>query len=155
MGGDLLYYYLSYCKLLQGLPRWLSGKESACNAGAEDSIPSQEDPLQEVTTTHPSILARITQGPKESGATVHGVAKNRTRLSDWAQTSPKSKHKREQELHKNVKQIRIPSKMLTALIKSFLILGTFWWLRVHLPMQGMQVWSLIGELRSHMLQSKN
>ena len=57
-------------------------KNLPTNAGAADSIPSQEDPLQEVTATHPSILARITQGPKESGAAVHGVAKNRTRLSD-------------------------------------------------------------------------
>ena len=27
-----------------------------------------------------------------------------------------------------------------------------WWLHVHLPMQGMQVWSVVTELRFHMLQ---
>ena len=26
-------------------PRWLSGKESACNAGDPNSIPNREDPL--------------------------------------------------------------------------------------------------------------
>ena len=34
-------------------------------------------------------------------------------------------------------------------------LGTFLvvqWLRIHFPMQGMRVQSLVGELRSHMLQ---
>ena len=43
-----------------GLPWWLSGKESACNAGfAGDSgsIPGQKDPLEEGTATHSSILA--------------------------------------------------------------------------------------------------
>ena len=43
-----------------GLPPWLSGKESACNAGIEGdvgSILSQEDPLEEGRATHSSILA--------------------------------------------------------------------------------------------------
>ena len=34
---------LSIC---MGLPQWLSGKESACNAGDPGSIPGQEDPLE-------------------------------------------------------------------------------------------------------------
>ena len=34
---------LSIC---MGLPQWLSGKESACNAGDLGSIPGQEDPLE-------------------------------------------------------------------------------------------------------------
>ena len=131
-------------------------KNLPANAGAADSIPGSgrssaggnSNPLQYSGQDNPR-----TRGVWQ--ATVHRVAKNQTRLSDCAQNSPKSKHKRKQELHKNVKQIRIPSKMLTALIKSFLILGTSWWLRVHLPMQGMQVRSLIGEPRSHMLQSNN
>ena len=40
------------------LPRWLSGKESACNAGDEGLIPgSQEDSLEKEMATHSSILA--------------------------------------------------------------------------------------------------
>ena len=45
--------------------------------------PGQEDPLQEGMATHSSVLAwRI---PKDRGAwqaTVHGVTKSQTRLSD-------------------------------------------------------------------------
>ena len=45
---------------LKGLPRWLNGKESACNAGdAGDVVRSLgwEDPLEKEMLTHPSILA--------------------------------------------------------------------------------------------------
>ena len=42
-------------------PRWLSNRESVCNAGDTGLIFGQEDPLEEGTTTHSSILAyRIT-----------------------------------------------------------------------------------------------
>ena len=65
-----------------GLPRWLSGKESACSAGDLGSIPGSGrcpgdgngNPLQY------SCL----ENPMDRGAwqaTVHGVAKSRTRLS--------------------------------------------------------------------------
>jgi len=41
-------------------PQWLSGKETACNAGVQEvwvlSL-GQEDPLEEGTTAHSSILA--------------------------------------------------------------------------------------------------
>ena len=43
-----------------GLPQWLSGKESACNAGATGDArltPGFEDPLEEGMATHSSILA--------------------------------------------------------------------------------------------------
>ena len=75
----LFYYYLCICCL----PRWFSGKESACQAG--DWVQSLSpwspgegngDPLQH------SCLGN----PMDSGAhwaTVHGVAKSQTRLSDW------------------------------------------------------------------------
>ena len=46
-------------------------------------------------------------------------------------------------------------KKLTLDFIKFKSLGTFLalrWLRIHLPMQGMQVWSLVEELRSHTLQ---
>ena len=40
-----------------GLPKWLSGKEPACQAGDAGSIPDQEDPLEKEKATHSSILA--------------------------------------------------------------------------------------------------
>ena len=40
-----------------GLSQWLSGKESAYNAGDVGSIAGLEDPLEEVMATHYSILA--------------------------------------------------------------------------------------------------
>ena len=44
-----------------GLPQWLRGKESACNAGDEGDIPrqslGQEDSLEEEMATRSSILA--------------------------------------------------------------------------------------------------
>ena len=60
-----------------GLPWWLSGKESACNAGDL----GQEDPLEEGMATHSSILAwRIPKDREAWWATVHGVIKSWTRL---------------------------------------------------------------------------
>ena len=44
-----------------GLPKWLSGKESTCNArdvGTRVQSLSQEDPLEEGMATHSGILAR-------------------------------------------------------------------------------------------------
>ena len=40
-----------------GLPRWLSGKELPANAGDAGSIPGWEDPREEETATHSSVLA--------------------------------------------------------------------------------------------------
>ena len=51
-----------------GLPWWLSGKESACNAGDL----GQEDPLEEEMATYSSILAweiRWTEEPGELQST--------------------------------------------------------------------------------------
>ena len=44
-----------------GLPCWLRGEKSACNAedtGDVGSIPGWEEPLEEEMATHSSILAR-------------------------------------------------------------------------------------------------
>ena len=41
---------------LLGLPWWLSGKESTCNAGDFGSL-GREDPLEKEMATSPSILA--------------------------------------------------------------------------------------------------
>ena len=56
-----------------GLPWWLSGKESACNAGDVGSIPGWEDPLKEEMVTHSSILAwRIPWTEEPGGLTSMG-----------------------------------------------------------------------------------
>ena len=59
-------------------------KESACNAGDLGSIPGpHEDPLKEGMVTHSSILVwRLPVARGAYRATVHGVAKSETRLSD-------------------------------------------------------------------------
>ena len=49
-----------------------------------------EDPLEQGMTTHSSILAwriPLDRGPQQ--ATVHGVTKSQTRLSDYAHTQKK------------------------------------------------------------------
>ena len=51
------------CELIWGLPGWLSGKESTCNAascrrpGLEVEFLDGEDPLEEEMATHSSILS--------------------------------------------------------------------------------------------------
>jgi len=72
--------------LIYGLPQWLSGKESACNAGdAGDSglIPgSGRSPER----GHCNLLQfSCLENPMDRGAwraTVHGVAQSQTRLKD-------------------------------------------------------------------------
>ena len=58
---DLLFIIL-------GLPWWLSGKESACNAGDQVLSLGWEDSLEKGMATHSSILAwRIPWTEKPSG----------------------------------------------------------------------------------------
>ena len=54
----LIIYFIYGGVSMLGLPRWLSGKESAsqCKEMQEFS-PSREDPLEEEMATHSSILA--------------------------------------------------------------------------------------------------
>ena len=49
--------YLHTCFYIIGLPLWLSGKESACNAGNVVQSLHREDPLKEEMETHSSILS--------------------------------------------------------------------------------------------------
>ena len=70
-----------------GLPRWYGGKEYACNAGDAGSIPGlgrpprggNGNPLQY------SCLGNFMDS-EACQATVHGIAKSRTKLSNWACT---------------------------------------------------------------------
>ena len=72
------------CYIL-GLPKWLSGKESACNAGDAGLIPGVGKPPEGEMATHSCILAwEIPQTEKPGRAAVHGVAKSWTRLSTHA-----------------------------------------------------------------------
>ena len=53
---------------LPGLPRWLNGKESTCQAGGMVSIPgSGRFPLEEEMATHSSILAWSIPWTEEPG----------------------------------------------------------------------------------------
>ena len=79
MSKIFLYQILTYIKILIGFPGGSVVKESTCNAGNL----GQEDPLEEGMATHSSILAwRIPMDKRTWQATVHGVAKRQTRLSD-------------------------------------------------------------------------
>ena len=53
--------------LTYGASQWLSGKESAANAGDMTSIPGQEDPLEKEMATYYSILAWETPWTEEHG----------------------------------------------------------------------------------------
>ena len=69
-----------------GFPGGLEGKASACKVGDPGLIqgPGWEDPLEKEMATHSSILAW--KNPMDQGAwqaTVHGVEKSWTRLSDF------------------------------------------------------------------------
>jgi len=65
-----------------GFPVSLAGKESTCTEGDLVSL-DWEDPLEEGMATHSSILAwtvLVDRGGWQ--ATVHGVTKSQTQLSD-------------------------------------------------------------------------
>ena len=64
-----------------GLPRWLSGKESTCNAGDLGDVSSVcglEDPLEEEMATHSSVLAWRIPWTEESGG-LQSVGSQRVR----------------------------------------------------------------------------
>ena len=81
-----------YAIFLKGLSWWLSGKESACNAGDLSSSPglgkSPGEGNQWVPYCNPLQYSCL-ENPMDRGAqqaTVHGVAKSQTRLSNWKTT---------------------------------------------------------------------
>ena len=64
-----------------GLPWWLSSKESACNAGAAGDtglIPGLERSLQEGMAVHSNMLAWMIPWTDKPGDTVHRVTKSQT-----------------------------------------------------------------------------
>ena len=55
-----IYLFYFFSVLVRWLPRWLSGKESTCNAGDAGTwvrFLGREDPLEEDMATHFRILA--------------------------------------------------------------------------------------------------
>ena len=58
---------------MDGLPRWLSGKVSACQAGDPGSIPELGKSLEEGMTWQPTLVF-LDRGAWE--AIVHGVTKS-------------------------------------------------------------------------------
>ena len=65
----------------EGLPWWLSSKESTCNAGDAGLIPGSGRSLEEGVATHSSILAWRTPWTEEPGGLQSiSVTKSQTRL---------------------------------------------------------------------------
>ena len=68
-------YYLEVNIQINGLPRWLSVKESACYSGNAGSIPSRS--LEKEMAVHSSILSwEIPQTEEPGGLQSKGVAKS-------------------------------------------------------------------------------
>ena len=72
--------------LEEGLPRWLSDKESTCQCRRRVWFLDWKDPLAEEMTTHSSILSWRIQDRVAWWSIVHRIAKSWTRLSNWACT---------------------------------------------------------------------
>ena len=70
------------------LPRWLSGKESTCQAGDVGSIPGWEDPPEEELAARSTILAQEISWTEEPGGLQYMGSQSRTWLSNWT-TNPK------------------------------------------------------------------
>ena len=69
-------------KTFPDFPSGPDGKESACNQETQVQSLGWEDPLEKGMETHSCILAWKTPDRGACWATVHGVAKSRTGLSD-------------------------------------------------------------------------
>ena len=68
---------------IAGLPKWLSGKESTCQAGDVGLIPGLEESLEKEMATHSSILAYEISWAEESGQLQSmKLQKNQIQLSD-------------------------------------------------------------------------
>ena len=67
-----------------GLPRWLSGKESTCQA-RDVGLVSREDPLEKEMATHSSILAWRIPRTEEPGGLQSMRSQSQTRLGVLSQ----------------------------------------------------------------------
>ena len=67
-----------------GLPRWLSGKESTCQA-RDVGLVSREDPLEKEMATHSSIVAWRIPWTEEPGGLQSMRSQSQTRLGVLSQ----------------------------------------------------------------------
>ena len=96
-------------KLLRGFPGGSEGKASACNVGDPDSIPGSARSPGE-GNGHPLQYSCL-ENPMDRGAwraTVHGVAKSRTRLSDFTFTFHFHALEKEMATHSSILAWKIP-----------------------------------------------
>ena len=85
--GMSLSEYLQY-KLFKELPRWLSGKESACQAGDVGQFLGLEDSLEKEMTTRSGILDwEIQWTEKPTRLQSEGSQKSWIQLSNWTKKS--------------------------------------------------------------------
>ena len=63
---------------MPGLPWWLRGEESTCNAGDPGSVPELGRSPGEGNGYHSSIVAWRTHGQRSLAGTVHGIKKSQT-----------------------------------------------------------------------------
>ena len=83
----MAFYFINLSQFI-GLRRWLSGKESTCNAGDLGSFPGSGNPLEKGTATHSSILAwRIPWREGHGGLQSMGVQRAGHNLTANAFTS--------------------------------------------------------------------
>ena len=81
MGGEVVPTYV-FISSKPGLPWWLSGEESAFNAGDPGLIPGQEDSLKRGMATHSSILAWRVPWTEEFGRLQSMGSQKVTQMSD-------------------------------------------------------------------------
>ena len=85
--GMSLSEYLQY-KLFKELPRWLSGEESACQAGDVGQFLGLEDSLEKEMTTRSGILDwEIQWTEKPTRLQFEGSQKSWIQLSNWTKKS--------------------------------------------------------------------
>ena len=81
---SLFFHFFAWPSIPHGLPRWLSGKESACQCRSHGFGPwLGKIPWRRNWQPTSVFLPGESHGRKSLVATVHGVAKSRTRLSDF------------------------------------------------------------------------
>ena len=85
LGYISAYLYISMQHV--GLPWWLSGKESTCNAGDLGLIPgSGRSPEGETGNSFQYSCLENPMDRRAWWATVHWITKSQTQLSNWAHT---------------------------------------------------------------------
>ena len=78
-------YSLATNRMYVWIPRWLCGKESACQSSRRELDPwDRKIPWSRKWRPTPVFLPGKLHGQRNLVATVHGVTKSQTQLSEWA-----------------------------------------------------------------------